>query len=70
MDDEQLKAMSLDAARFKEMLLQDKNMGILLYLAKYNPDVPKAEILKAFGRESGKGLEDLKEAKLVLEKNS
>ncbi len=70
MGSEQLKAISLDAATFKEMLLEGKNIDILLYLAKYNPDVPKSEILKAFGKESGKGLEDLKDAKLVMEKSS
>ncbi|OIO21780.1 hypothetical protein COV61_01245 [Candidatus Micrarchaeota archaeon CG11_big_fil_rev_8_21_14_0_20_47_5] len=67
MGNEDLKKEFLEASRLKDIVLEDKNIDILLYLAKYNPNVQRENIIENFGADSIKGLEDLKGAKLVRE---
>ncbi len=62
-----LKQLLHDANRLKHVLLETNNVGILLYLAKYNPDVTRNEIIEKFGKESLRGLDDLLRIDLVTE---
>lgn len=62
-----LKQMYQEANRLKTVMLEDNNVGILLYLAKYNPRVSRKNIQEKFGKESIKGLDDLKRLDLVTE---
>lgn len=66
---EDLKRLSADASNLKTIILQNKNIDILLYLAKYNPEVTTEEIIKNFGKESINGLKNLMEFRLVTDEN-
>ena len=70
MASEGLKKTYFEITRLKEIILENNNIDILLFLAKYNPNVPRKDILTNFGKESLSGLEDLKGAKLVVEVDS
>lgn len=69
MGSENIKKMYVDAVNLKSVILQNNNLDILLYLAKYNPDVSRDEILEKFGAFSKDGLEALKTFHLVREEN-
>ena len=58
-----------DVTRLKNVLLEDRNIDILLFLAKYNPNIMKRDIEKNFGRGSLKGLIDLEKCQLVREES-
>ncbi|MAG17914.1 MAG: hypothetical protein CL944_00365 [Candidatus Diapherotrites archaeon] len=64
---EDLKKLSLDAAKLKGIMLSGKNIDILLYLAKYNPKVTEEEIADKFGKKSLEGLKQLIDYDLVQE---
>ena len=64
---EELKRIYTEASNLKTIILQNNNIDILLYLAKYNPKVSKKEIIEKFGKESVFGLEALKNFHLVKE---
>ncbi len=61
------KRLGVYASRMKSIILQDNNIDILLYLAKYNPKVTLKDIEEKFGKESLDGLKGLKESGLVFE---
>lgn len=67
--EEELERISLDVSHIKNVLLSNKNIDILLYLAKYNPDVSIDDIVKAFGKDSLKGLKELEKCNLLKEQN-
>ncbi|MFA5247389.1 MAG: hypothetical protein WC408_05870 [Candidatus Micrarchaeia archaeon] len=62
-----LKKSYYDATRLRNAILENKNIDILLYLAKYNPNVSRQDIVNKFGKASLKGLELLKDFHLVKE---
>ena len=62
-----LKQLLHEANRLKIVLLEDNNVGILLYWAKYTPDVSRDEIIEKFGKESLRGLDDLLRIDLITE---
>ena len=64
---EELKRLGADISNLKTILLQNNNIDILLYLAKYNPEVTTREIAEKFGKESLAGLESLMHFRLVTE---
>ncbi len=64
---EDITRLGINASNLKKILLQDNNIDILLYLAKYNPKITTEDISKNFGKESLEGLKALKEANLVNE---
>lgn len=64
---ETLKSMYLEANRLKAVVLEGDNLGILLYLAKYNPRVTREQIQEKFGKQSLKGLDELKRLEMVCE---
>ncbi len=64
---ESLKQIYLEVNLLKRVLLENENVGILLYLAKYNPNVTRTDIEERFGKKSLKGLEDLKKLDLIKE---
>jgi len=64
---EEMKKLSLDAAKLKSIILNNKNIDILLYLAKYNPKVTEEEIANKFGKKSLEGLKQLINYDLVKE---
>ncbi len=66
---EDINRMHADASNLKSIILQNNNIDILLYLAKYNPNVTKKDIAQKFGDESRIGVEALKEANLVKEED-
>lgn len=66
---EEINRMHADASNLKSIILQNNNIDILLYLAKYNPKVTKKDISNKFGNESTLGLDALKEANLVREED-
>jgi len=65
MSQEDLKRLHSNATNLKTILLQNKNIDILLYLAKYNPKVTAKEIEENFGKDSLNGLKSLEEFHLV-----
>lgn len=65
----ELEKKCAEAARLKQVLLENDNIGVLLYLAKYNPQVTRRVLAEKFGKTALKGLEDLKKFCLVAEKN-
>ena len=67
MTSEIVKKLYVDATFLKSILLKGRNIDMLLFLAKYNPNVDRQEIEEKFGKESLKGLEDLKKINLVME---
>ena len=67
---DQMERNSLTFVNVKSLLIDDSAMGILLYLAKYNPDVSYQEILEKFGEESKDALAELKHFDMVSERNS
>lgn len=62
---QELKRMSVEASKLKSVILQDSNIDVLLYLAKYNPKVTAKDIVKCFGKKSLSGLKSLKEFDLI-----
>lgn len=64
---EELKRVYNDAIKFKSIILENKNIDILLYLAKYNPKITKEDIAQKFGKQSLQGLKDLENISLVKE---
>jgi len=64
---EQLQKLYHDASRLKNVLLENNNIGVLLYLAKYNPHITRKDLRDRFGKEAMKGLEDLKRFELIAE---
>ena len=58
----------VDAMSLKKVMLKNNNISILLYLAKYNPDVKKDDIIRHFGENSETGLEQMKGLHLIEEK--
>ncbi|MFA4945933.1 MAG: hypothetical protein WC607_00090 [Candidatus Micrarchaeia archaeon] len=56
-----------DAGKLKNVLLQGRNVGVLLYLAKYNPNVDRKKIEETFGKNALDDLEQLKKINLVIE---
>ncbi len=59
-----------ETSKIKDVILENANIDILLYLAKYNPKVTKSTIVKSFGKESLKGLKDLEKVNLVREEDN
>ncbi len=66
---EDLKRISIIASNLKAVILQNKNIDILLFLAKYNPKITTEEIEEKFGKESLNGLQSLKQCNLVREEH-
>ena len=66
---EDIKRLSAEASNLKTILLQNSNIDILLYLAKYNPNVTLKEIVKRFGIESENGVKSMKGFNLIKEEN-
>lgn len=64
---ENLKELYHSASTLKGVVLEYRNIDILLYLAKYNPKITKKDIEKKFGEESLHGLKDLEKYNLVKE---
>lgn len=64
---EEIKRLGIDSSTLKTILLENNNIDILLYLAKYNPKVTIKEIAKNFGKESVEGLMALIKFCLVKE---
>ena len=64
-----MKKLYIDTIKLKSILLENKNIDILLYLAKYNPNITEEDIAKKFGQDAIEGLKDLKVASLVKEDN-
>ena len=67
---EELKRVYNDAINLKRIILENKNIDLLLYLAKYNPKITREDIAEKFGKEALQGLKDLEEVKLVKEEES
>ncbi len=65
---EELRRMHNIASSMKSTLLKNKNVDILLYLAKYNPKVTEEELAEKFGKPAVKGLRALIDIGLVEEK--
>ena len=65
-----MKRVHNDAIKLKSIILENKNVDMLLYLAKYNPKVTKEDITKKFGKDALHGLKDLENVKLVREEES
>ncbi|MEK6954955.1 MAG: hypothetical protein AABX01_08130 [Candidatus Micrarchaeota archaeon] len=66
---EELARFQNNATMLKKILLENNNIDILLYLAKYNPKVSRRHIEEKIGKDSLKGLEELKKCNLVVEDN-
>ncbi|MFH1777452.1 MAG: hypothetical protein ABH952_07850 [Candidatus Omnitrophota bacterium] len=66
---DELKRLYVDAYYLKNIILQNRNIDILLYLAKYNPEVKITDIIKNFGKESLEGLKALEGCNLVREED-
>jgi len=64
----ELKQMHMAASSLKSTLLKNKNVDILLYLAKYNPKVTEEELAEKFGKPALKGLTALRDIGLVEER--
>lgn len=67
---EETERLRVEASNMKTVLLQNNNIDILLYLAKYNPSVTAKDIAKKFGKESLEGLKGLMCFNLVKEQNN
>lgn len=57
------------ASELKNVILENNNIDILLFLAKYNPKVTIDTIIENFGKESVKGLKNLEKLDLIVKKN-
>lgn len=66
---QEIHRLGITASEMKATLLQNNNIDILLYLAKYNPNVTIDDIQKKFGKESVSGIKNLKSAKLLNDDN-
>lgn len=62
---EEITKMYHEANTLKTLMLRDKAIEVLLFLAKYNPKTTEAEIKKCFGGEVIETLEDFKKYDLV-----
>lgn len=67
---EELKRIYYDALRLKNIILENRNIEILLYLAKYNPKVSEQDLEEKFGKDALKGLKELKNISLIKEEGS
>ena len=67
---EDLKQFYYNATNLKNIMLENNNIDILLFLAKYNPKTTKNDIIKNFGKESIKGLKHLEQCHLVTEEDN
>jgi len=67
---EDIKRLSVEASNMKTILLQNNNVDILLYLAKYNPNVTTKDIENKFGKHSLDGIKGLLSFNLVKEENN
>ena len=67
---EETERLRVEASNMKTVLLQNNNIDILLYLAKYNPRVTAKDIAKKFGKRSLEGLKGLMCFNLVKEQNN
>ena len=70
MGQEDLQRMNVKASKLKAVLLENKNIDVLLYLAKYNPKITVEDIIEKFGKDAIYGLKNLKIFNLVEENNS
>lgn len=68
--EEELKRIEVSASELRNAILDGRNVDILLYLAKYNPDVSIEDIRKRFGDDSVNGLKMLEKFNLVNEKEN
>jgi len=66
----EIKKLYVDTINLRNAIMMDSNVDILLYLAKYNPNVTREDVMGKFGKGSDKGLELLKQFHLVKEENS
>ena len=66
---EELMRLRMEANNMKTILLKDRNVDILLYLAKYNPNVTIKAIKSEFGKDSINGIRSLIDLNLVKEEN-
>ena len=64
---EGLRKLYYSASNLKNVILENKNIDILLFLAKYNPAVTRRAISENFGEESLEGLKHLEICNLVRE---
>jgi len=64
---EGLKKLFYSASNMKNTILENRNIDILLFLAKYNPRITRQDIVKNFGEESLDGLKHLEMCNLVRE---
>lgn len=69
MGGEKIRKMYSDATNLKNTIMKGKNIDILLYLAKYNPEVSKKDITDKMGKKSLSGLKELESFNLVREDN-
>lgn len=61
--------LNVEASNLKNTIMKNKNIDILLYLAKYNPQVTVEEIVSKFGKDAIDGLKSMKNFNLVSEEN-
>ncbi len=61
----ELKRVEYGAAALKNALLSGNTLGVLLYIAKYNPGVSLKDITSKFGKEATVRVEKLRELHLV-----
>lgn len=64
---ERLKELYHSASALKNVILENNNIDILLFLAKYNPEITRKDVMDKFGDESMEGLKDLERFNLVKE---
>ncbi|MCK5473939.1 MAG: hypothetical protein KAI53_00905 [Candidatus Aenigmarchaeota archaeon] len=64
-----LKKLCINASCLKAIILQNKNLDVLLYLAKYNPDVCISDLVEKFGTGIVDSLKDLEKYNLLTERN-
>jgi len=64
---EDTKRLGIESSNMKTILMQNNNIDILLYLAKYNPNVTIKDIEKKFGKESLDGIKNLEAFRLIKE---
>jgi hypothetical protein len=62
---EEFQEIYIDSSLIINAINKDKNLDILLYLAKYNPKITIEDIIANFGEKSLKGLEMLISCNLV-----
>ncbi len=63
----ELKTAYYAVARMKQLLLDNNNVDLLLFLAKYNPNVTRKRIETELGKDALKDLDSLKQFDLIVE---